>query len=285
MIAVEPSSLERAGWQAKLELGFERVGARTVLGQRAHVGPLRVQRPFYPEGPELCHVYVLHPPGGVVGGDSLGVEVQVKSGAQVLLTTPAATKFYRSNGRRARQEIALSVERGAACEWLPQETIVFGGVLAESRTRVELEAGARFAGWEITCLGRPAAGDGYATGSYRASFEVWEQGAPLWIDRAWFAADTGITRANWGMRGFSVLGTFVMNASGAELVRSIRQCAAAAEDSAEECFAVSALERMTVCRYFGHHSQRALECFTRVWQVARPLISGRTASAPRVWLT
>lgn len=284
MIAVEPSQLERAGWGARLELGFERVGARTVLARRAHVGPLRVQRPFYPEGPELCHVYVLHPPGGVVGGDSLALDVQLRRGAQALLTTPAATKFYRTNGRAARQTTALSVEPGAACEWLPQETIVFGGALAESRTRVELSEEARFAGWEITCVGRPASGDGYATGNYRAAFELWQEGAPLWIDRARFSAETGIVSGAWGMRGFSVLGTFVMNTSDAKLVRSIRECVPAGEGDGA-VFAVSLLERVTVCRYLGYSSQRALQCFTRVWQVIRPQIWGRAVSAPRVWLT
>src|SRR5262245_10241542 len=92
----------RAGWEASLDLKFAARGARTVLARRASVGPLVVQRPFYPEG-GVAHVYLVHPPGGVVGGDQLRLSVLAEEGAHALLTTPAATKFYRSDGRVARQ--------------------------------------------------------------------------------------------------------------------------------------------------------------------------------------
>ena len=80
---------DAGGWRAELSLGFTaepvvdgpRDGAPaaplTRLTTRAHRGPLVVQRPFYPEGPGVPHVYLLHPPGGIVGGDSLRVEVSV----------------------------------------------------------------------------------------------------------------------------------------------------------------------------------------------------------------
>src|SRR5262245_14402851 len=112
-----------AGWLASLDLEFARSGSRTVLARRSHVGPLIVQRPFYPEG-DVCHVYLVHPPGGVVGGDTLELRARVHDGAHALITTPAATKFYRSEGRMARQvqDIALDA---AIFEWLPQETILF----------------------------------------------------------------------------------------------------------------------------------------------------------------
>src|SRR5258706_11967801 len=114
-------------WHASLELRFEARASCSVVAHSSHHGPLRVQRAFYPEGPTVCHVYVLHPPGGVVPGDQLSFDVGVESGARALITTPAATKVYRSDGRRAVQRTRLSVAPGAALEWLPQETIVFDG--------------------------------------------------------------------------------------------------------------------------------------------------------------
>ena len=85
-------------WQARLELSFQLSGGRTILARRQHVGPLIVQRPFYPEGPEVCHTYLLHPPAGIAAGDRIEAAVSVEEGAHVLLTTPGAAKWYRSGG-------------------------------------------------------------------------------------------------------------------------------------------------------------------------------------------
>src|SRR6476620_11342443 len=123
-MAVEQNlASERAGWEAALDLEFAARGARTILARRASIGPLVVQRPFYPEG-DVAHVYLVHPPGGVVGGDQLRLNVLAREGAHALITTPAATKFYRSDGRVAHQRQEI-VADAASIEWLPQETIVF----------------------------------------------------------------------------------------------------------------------------------------------------------------
>ncbi len=113
---------EPEGWRAELRLGFARSGERTVLAERRHVGPLQVQRPFYPEGGRFCHVYVLHPPGGVVGGDELRLDVDVAGHAHALVTTPAAGKFYRSRGPRALQLQILRVAPHASLEWFHWRT-------------------------------------------------------------------------------------------------------------------------------------------------------------------
>jgi len=62
-----------AGWEAHLELRFEREASRAVLAARRHIGPLRVQEALYPEGPGVCQVIVVHPPGGIVGGAEIGL--------------------------------------------------------------------------------------------------------------------------------------------------------------------------------------------------------------------
>ena len=134
----------QAGWRASLRLALRAANGRTVLAERAHEGPLVVQRPFYPEGP-VCHLYLVHPPGGVAGGDHLSLQLQLDPGAQGVLTTPAATKIYRSFGARiARVEQHLEVN-DATLEWLPQETIVFRGARARLSTQVQLSGRARTA--------------------------------------------------------------------------------------------------------------------------------------------
>ena len=151
------SSCSRVGWQASLNLQFRRDPERTVLARAAHVGPLTVQRPFYPEG-ETCHLYLLHPPGGIVGGDELDIEVTLEAGSHALITMPGASKFYRSAGAEGRLSQRMTVGENATLEWLPQDTIFFPAARARLSTRFQLTSGSRLLAWELFCLGRPVNG-------------------------------------------------------------------------------------------------------------------------------
>jgi urease accessory protein len=271
------------GWRASLHLGFERRGARSVCHERRHLGPLRVQRPFYPEGDEVCHVYVLHPPGGVVGGDELEITVEVNGSAAALLTTPAAGKFYRSDGRLARQRQSLRVAAGASLEWLPQETSVFDGASAAMTTQVELHGDARFFGWEILCLGRPGAGERFESGAVSQAWEIWRDGNPLLIERAVYDQDGTALAAPWGLAGQPVCGSLVCVGDYAACVEQIRE--ATADLNGSGLFSVTQLAEALVCRYLGPHSDEAHRCFARSWETLRPLFLQRATCVPRIWAT
>lgn len=281
--AVQVQKREDSGWQARLRLGFERRGVRSVCHERRHFGPLRVQRPFYPEGEEVCHMYVLHPPGGVVGGDELDIDIEVGSAAAVLLTTPAAGKFYRSDGRLARQHQTLRVAAGAYLEWLPQETIVFDGAGAAMTTRVDLRGDARFMGWEILCLGRPGAGEGFGLGTVSQAWEIRRDGMPLLMERAVYDRDGLAQDAAWGLAGQPVCGSLVCVGDYAESIDDIRAATAALQ--LEGLFSVTQLAEALLCRYLGPHSEEARHCFARTWEILRPLALQRPACAPRIWAT
>jgi len=272
-----------AGWAAELELGFEVIAGRSALVRNRHRGPLAVQRAFYPESNDLAHVYLLHPPGGVVAGDQLTVRVNVAPGARALVTTPAATKFYRSEGRVAQQTQIFQVHAAASLEWLPQETIVYGSARVSTKTRVELEPGATFCGWDMVCLGRAASGDHFEAGRLQQAFEIWQGDRPLWIERAEFDASEPVRHAAWGLGGHRVFGTFVCTGQNAAAVAAAR--AAVDTDDSRELFAVSQMRGATVCRYLGSSTERARHVFARAWAALRPLVLGRPASPPRIWLT
>jgi urease accessory protein len=273
------------GWEATLALSFVRAGARTALHERRHTGPLRVQRPFYPEGAGVCHVYVLHPPGGLVGGDRLRIDVLAEAGAHALLTTPAAGKLYRSQGGCASQQQILRVANGARLEWLPQETIAFDGARAELTTRVELSGDAGFIGWEILCLGRPAAQERFLRGELRQSIEVVRDERLLYLERGAYAGGSAVLRAPWGLGDQPVVGTLVCAVAGASA------CVDAAREIAAQPLwtpglaAISGWGELLVARYLGPSAEQARELFTAVWRVLRPALLNCEVSLPRIWRT
>lgn len=287
------SDLRAPTWPAELELTFARHGERTVIERRRHRGPLLVQRPFHPESDGTCHAYVLHPPGGVVGGDALSISVDVLADASALLTTPAATKLYRSNGVPSTLAQTFSVNEGASFEWMPQETIAFGGSRATSKTVVRLSPGARYLGWEITCLGRPASGDDFSTGSFRQCTEIWQSGRLLFVDRTHADADGPARRNAWGWGGRSVYATLVASAACDALVARLRANVAPDRDGAgapsanetRDLFAVTALSGLTVCRFLGTSAERARRALVSAWNVIRSELLGKSACPPRIWTT
>jgi urease accessory protein len=270
-------------WPAELELVFGRRGARTVIERRRHRGPLLVQRPFHPEPDGTCHVYVLHPPGGVAGGDSLSLTAEVGPGAFALLTTPAATKLYRTKSPRSTLGQTLRVRRGATLEWLPQETIAFGGSHVASSTTVLLESGASYIGWEITCLGRPAAGDGYENGSYRQCTEVRLDDRLVLVDRTHACAESAARGASFGWNGRSVYATLLATGSSPALVRALRD--GVTPEQPGELFAVTALSGLTVCRWLGSSTERARRAFVAAWRLIRAELLAKPACPPRIWTT
>ena len=144
--------------------------------------PLKVQRPFYPEGESICHSVVLHTAGGIVGGDRLDLRVHLQPHTQAVITSAAAAKVYRSNGREAQQTTHLQVSDSACLEWLPQETIVFDGANYQQQLRVDLAPNAMWLGWDITRLGRSARGEQFASGMWRSQTEVWQGDQLIWVD-------------------------------------------------------------------------------------------------------
>ncbi|HEU4625202.1 MAG TPA: urease accessory protein UreD [Steroidobacteraceae bacterium] len=269
---------ERGGWLASLDLEFATRGTCTVLTRRAHIGPLVVQRPFYPEG-GVCHVYLVHPPGGVVGGDTLELHARVRDGAHALITTPAATKFYRSEGRIARQLQDLALD-AAICEWLPQETILFPDAHASIATRVRLGERSKFIGWEIVCYGRPASGLLYTSGRAHQDFELWLNDVPIVLDHLRLDGASDTMQGRFALAGHTALGTmFAYPATDAllETARTVsHRCAH---------IACTKVDGVLVCRAVGSQAGALREAFARIWSLIRPHIAGRAAAAPRIWST
>ena len=171
-------------WHARLQLSYTRSHARTAL-RHSHEGPLRILQTLYPEGDAIAHNVIVHPPSGIVGGDTLEVDVHAAEGSHGFITTPGAARFYRSDGETAAQRTRLRVEGGARLEWLPLEALAYSGCIAENHLTFELAPSAELIGWDVLGLGLPAAEQPFARGSFLQHVELKDR----WIERGRIAAD------------------------------------------------------------------------------------------------
>lgn len=265
-------------WEARLGLDFEFQDGRTVLSGKRFEGPLVVQKPLYPEGREVCHAIVVHPPAGIAGGDELELKAGIGEKAHAVLTTPGAGKWYRSAGPWARQRLKFDV--AGTMEWLPRETIVFDGALARLDCEIALRRGGRYFGWEVVCLGRSGAGERFGKGEIRIETKIAREGRPLWIERGRLVAGGRLMAAPAGLAGRTVFGTLV-----ATLETSNQAADRALVSKCRELAAVTCLPGLLVARYLGDSSEEAMEKFARVWEILRPALAAREAVRPRIWST
>jgi urease accessory protein len=277
-----------APWCAHLDLQFAADAGRTVLVRRSHSGPLQVQKALYPEGSRTCHVAVLHPPGGIAGGDALTISAGLRGDSHAVLTTPGATKWYRSIAGRASQRLAFSVGEGGILEWLPRENILFNDSHVAMGLGLDLAAGARFLGWEILCFGRRASGESWRQGSLRLDTQVRLDGALLWGEQADIAAGSGFAASMTGLAGCSVGATFIAAGFAAQpyLLQACRELSVARqprdlEESAR--LGLTWVPGVLIARYLGDSSEDAFDWFTSLWSLLRPALLGVAPVRPRLW--
>lgn len=276
-------------WRAQLTLGLALRGNKTALVNNQHLGPLRVQRPFYPEAGDCCHIYVLHPPGGMVLGDLLQITVHLGKSANALLTTPSAGKIYSVQGAATaqRQVIDLQVEDGACMEWLPQETIAFNGANGHLDMRLQLHGDARACFWDIVCLGRPAAGEVFSNGRCDQNLEVWRNGHLLLLERNRFMGGAPLLQAPWGLNGRHTCATMVATVEPTRdrvdtLLHQLKQMMPA---EGEHHWGLTQKGELFIARYIGHSSLYARKGLQWIWHTLRPSLNNRIAVEPRIWNT
>lgn len=268
-------------WKAALSLSFSEKNQRTVLSKRQHIGPLVVQRPFYPEG-AVCHVYLIHPPGGVVGGDALKINIELENNSHVLITTPSAGKFYRCGELTGSQSQQLELAEGALLEWFPQENIFFNGCNSVLHTQINLTADAMFCGWEINCLGRPAANEQYRDGRLVQHFRLTRDNKPLFSERNEIKGSDDLLTARCGLHGHSVFANLIATSMDKDTCQQLQDIWH--ERSAKDV-SITLIRDVLVCRYLGDSAEQAKSIFSEIWSVIRMKQKNLTPCKPRIWNT
>ena len=270
-------------WHAELELGYARNGDTTRPVMRRHKGPLRVQKHLYAEGPEVCQHIIVHPPGGIAGGDRLDISANVATGAWAQLTSPGAAKWYRAAGP-AFQQLKLRVEAGATLEWLPQETIVYSAAQAELSTSIELEGDARLFYWDIIALGRPASGERFDQGHFQSALDIRRDGELIWHERQRVCGNDGLLDSPIGLDGKPIFATLLVSAEiDPELLEQCREQLGVT--SGQVRGDLSQLPGMLVARCLASEALHARAWLIELWRLLRPAALGREAVPPRIWNT
>jgi urease accessory protein len=272
-------------WNATLSLDYSLQAGKTVAHFR-HDGPLRILQSLYPEGDAVCHNVLVHPPGGLVGGDTLDISVTAAAGSHGLITTPGATRFYKSLGETALQRTRIRLEPGARAEWLPMEALCYSGCLAENHVTLDIAPGAELMGWDVTALGLPSAGQPFSEGSFCQHIEL----PGVWLERARIRADDSLLMESpLGLAGQRCIGTLFF-ASGSKLERKRRELAL---DVAREVMGAHALvntagatspdAQVIVVRVLAPLVEPAMGLLKQVWKKWRRHLWDQAAPSPRIW--
>jgi urease accessory protein len=278
---------KRMTWNAQLTLAYRRAGERSVVHDR-HSGPLRILASLYPESAAVCHNVLVHPPGGLVGGDALRIDLALAAQSHALLTTPGATRFYRSAGEPASQTLSAHVASGARLEWLPQETLCRRGAIAENRMHFELAPGAEMIGWDVLGLGLPASGEDFDAGRVTQTLalnRVWlEHGVVDGGDRRLLDSPLGFAHNRVHGLLWCATGTPLPDDRREALLDAARQ-ASAAHALRATLGSTSPHAQLVLLRALAPRVEPLMQLFGSVWAAWRLLAWGLPASAPRVWRT
>lgn len=276
-------------WQAKLSLGFEAQGARTVLRHRRHEGPLRVQKALWPEATGVCHVILIHPPAGIAGGDELEIAVNLASNSHALLTTPGAGKWYGSAGATAHQKIHLSVGKDAVLEWLPQEIMLFDRAIAASKTRIDLAKTSGLIAWDMLVIGRQAWQEKFVTGQYHNRLSLYQENKLLLQDQLFIEGGDRWLTSPLGMNGHAVMGVLYLvpppsyrdHARLDDDIDGIRDLIARMQMP----LTITRLGEVLVARYLGDDPRQCMDGFAGLRARVRRLWWNLDEAFPRIWKT
>jgi urease accessory protein len=283
------SAAASAGWRARLDLAVRLDSEQRCVVHAAHEGPLRVLKTLHPEGPSIAHQVLVHPPGGIVGGDRLAITLQLQPRAHAVITTPGATRFYRSAGEAAVQHVRATLQEGARLEWLPLEAIAHSGCIAENHAQFELASGAEMIGWDVLALGLPASGEAFTAGRFTQHLE-WPG---VWLERGVIdSADARLLQSPLGLAGRSTLltlwfacGQLMATPRIDALVDAARERMPAHDADAVVAGVTALQQRVIVLRALAHRVEPAMALAQAVRAAWRGVAWQLEPTAPRVWRT
>jgi len=272
-------------WRADLKLDYTLESQRTVV-RYLHQGPLRILQSLYPEGDQICHNVLVHPPGGLVGGDTLDIQVTVAEGAHGLVSTPSATRFYKSGGHPALQQVVAHLADNAKLEWLPLEAIAYNDCEASNRAIFNLAPSAELITWDVTALGLPSSDMAFTQGHFQQHIEI----PGVWLERGNIRGeDTRWLNSPLGLAGGKCLASLVFASGSAIDSDRTTQALEAAREVIEshplrlQAGITCAHPQVIVLRVMSPLVEPTMDLLKKVWAVWRHTLWALPSTPPRIW--
>jgi urease accessory protein len=272
-------------WRADLKLDYTLESQHTVV-RYLHQGPLRILQSLYPEGDQICHNVLVHPPGGLVGGDTLDIQVTVAEGAHGLVSTPGATRFYKSGGHPALQQVVAHLADNAKLEWLPLEAIAYNDCEATNRAIFNLAPSAELITWDVTALGLPSSDMAFTQGHFQQHLEI----PGVWLERGNIRGeDTRWLNSPLGLAGSKCLASLVFASGSAIDSDRTTQALEAAREVIEshplrlQAGITCAHPQVIVLRVMSPLVGPTMDLLKKVWAVWRHTLWALPSTPPRIW--
>jgi urease accessory protein len=289
--SIQSDPLPPKRWDAELQLEFSQSphAIKTLLSRRDHTGPLLVQKALYPEGDHVCHAVILHPPAGIAGGDHLKIGIKAQAQTQAVVTTPGATKWYKSNGLLATQTTEIVLDTGAHLDFLPQENIYFNQSNAHNSISIEQAQDSSMIGWDIAQLGRRASGETWTSAFLHHALQLQFAGRLFWVEASSLdSADQGLV-SGCKLGHFPVMGTMWLCGTGASegLLEAIRELLVWTDvlRVGATRMNLDTKNGLIVVRGLSTEVEYVKDFFIHLWLRFRFEISGIAPLALRLWKT
>jgi urease accessory protein len=287
----------KSQWLASLDLQLGHSLHGTQLTKTKRCGPLTIQKAFYPEGRDCAHLYLLHPPAGIVSGDELRVNIDVQQNAHTLVTTPGANRFYRARtdlsigDPKQTQITQISLDADGKCEHFPLETLVYNQANGENNVEVRLHGSSVYCGWDMTCLGLPSSNEDFTSGRFTQLNTLYRDDILIYHDRVLIEPQSNIQHHAAGLASNTVFGTFLAYApkdqvgdeQRAQLIEQLREVVD--QHSASSLISITDIRQLLVMRYLGQQAHQCKTLFIELWKLVRPLYIGKQGVQPRIWFT
>jgi urease accessory protein len=263
----------RVGRDGFLRLQFARSGARTILAKSRFTLPLQALTPLTLDD-GTAYLMLLNPTGGVLGGDHLVTEIVQEAGTRVCLTTPSATRIYRTSGRPALLETTIQLEEGATLEYLPDHVIPHDRSALRQALRLEMAAGSRAILLDSMASGRVAHGERWSFTEMDSRTEVFLCGKPAFLNRTRIDPAARNPREIGLLEEFDYMSCVGLFADGFENWHAVAAAMNAELARAPQvCGGVSLVSRGgCVVRFLAHSAWDMTSLNRKLWDAGRELV-------------